>query len=76
MKLRDKVETFLVKTGKSAKEILAIKAGVSPSTIAKIKNGRVPLPSNAYRLAVACGCGEEEALEIARECSSLAKDTA
>jgi len=48
---------------------LAKKAGVSRGTVINVSNGRTPHPKNAFKLAKACGCGEEEALSIAYECS-------
>lgn len=77
MKLMNKVTETITKMGDMGKEKLAVKAGVSPSTVRSVANGHVPLPKNAYRLALACGCTDEEALELAKECSSdRAKDTA
>ena len=41
-----------------------------------IEGSHTPNPSNAYKLAVACGLGEEEALAVARECSPEGQQTA
>lgn len=48
----------------------------SPKTVRRwIKDG-VPNSHDGYMLALACGCSEADALEIAKECSAQAKDTA
>jgi hypothetical protein len=44
-------------------------SGLAENSIREIANGsRVPRKTNAYNLALACGCSEQEALTLAREC--------
>jgi transcriptional regulator with XRE-family HTH domain len=68
MKLRTRIDKALLTM---SREDLAARAGVSLSTVTKIINGHVPLPKNAFRLAKAIECDDEEARRIASECSSL-----
>ncbi len=61
------VNDALVKNG--MKE-LSEKSDLSPGAIHKIASGgRIPRRRSAYKLAVAAGCSEEEALALAYECS-------
>jgi transcriptional regulator with XRE-family HTH domain len=76
MTLRELVANAVTKNGKMGKEKLALKAGLSPSLVANVLNGHAPLPKNAYQLALACGCTDEEALELSKGSSLEATDTA
>lgn len=71
-KLQDMVAAYIVKAGGHGGEKLALAADVSLSTVFKaMKGDHPPKPRNVYRLALACGCSEEEALALAKERSSL-----
>lgn len=70
-RLRELVEVFLVKTGKArtkAKAELAAKIGINPITLDKWIHTGFPDAIKSYKTALACGCSEAEALEIAKEC--------
>lgn len=69
------VNDALIKEGV---EVLRERSKLSPNTIRLIADRRrSPRRRNAYKLALACGCSEEEALALARECSPTeAKDKA
>lgn len=72
------IETYLIQAGKNGPSKLAIEAQCSLRIVYSIKNdGHIPRAELAYRLALACGCGDEEALALAKECSSeTARETA
>lgn len=57
---------------------LAAQADVSVATVNNAKNpDHDPYPTTAYSLAVAAGCSEGIALEIAKECAAKsAKESA
>jgi hypothetical protein len=56
----------LIKEGASE---LSRRSKLSPNAIREIAAGvRCPRRRSAYRLALACGCNEQEALALAREC--------
>ena len=40
---------------------LAKLANVSEPLVVKVKGGHIPKPRNAYRIALACDCSEQEA---------------
>lgn len=70
-RLKNLVQDELTRLGDQSKEKLAIKAGVSVSTIRNLVNlGQIPTDKMALKLARACGQTEEEALALARGCSS------
>lgn len=76
-RLRDLVETYLIRMGRRAEVKLAAEAELSPSTIRNVRNGHIPSPETTYRIALACGLTPEEALLIAKECSlERARETA
>lgn len=65
------VNDALIKKGM---EVLAKESALSPGAIHNIASGRhVPRRRNAYRLALACGCSEDEALRLAYECTPESK---
>lgn len=73
-RLKDMVETYLIRAGKNGAFKLASEANVSVRLVYNVKNeGHVPKPEIAHRLAKACGATEEDALRIAKGCSSEAK---
>lgn len=76
-RLVELIDKTLLKMGKNGLEKLAIQSGLSPSSVRNAKRtGHLSL-GNGYKLALACGCSDEEALSIAKECSSdQATDTA
>lgn len=58
--------------GDSGTEKLALAAGVSPSLVRTVRNSDRPIrPQSAYKLAKACGCTEEDARMIQKECELL-----
>lgn len=60
------VNDALIKKGMRA---LLDKTGLSETAVYNIASGiRVPRRHNAYKLALACGVSEEDALAIAYEC--------
>lgn len=72
------VENQINKSRRNGKALLAIAVGVDQSTLSRwLKNG-VPTAHAALYLALACGCGPDEALQLAKEeCpSEVAKETA
>lgn len=51
---------------------LAVAVNKHQTTVQRwINANRIPSAHDRYRVALACGCSEEEALEIAKECSSV-----
>lgn len=64
--LAEVVNRILPTLGNSAEAKLAVAANVSPGTIFNVKAGKLPLPGTAFRIALACGCLEPEAREIAQ----------
>jgi plasmid maintenance system antidote protein VapI len=65
------IKTVLLKEGESGKGRLADVIGRRTRMIERYIDGdAVPTQHNAFRLAVACGLGEEDAAAIARECAS------
>jgi transcriptional regulator with XRE-family HTH domain len=76
-RLQRAVSEKLASLGAQAKEKLALEAGVSVSTIRNVEAGQAPRRGTAYKLAVACGLAEKEALKIATRCASeRARETA
>lgn len=73
-RLKDMIETYLIHAGTNGAWKLSTAANVSMRTVYLVKNNRhVPKPDVAYKLAKACGATEEEALALAKGCSSEAK---
>lgn len=70
-RLRELVSTTVIKTEEvGAVEALALRAKVSPSLVRKVmSNGYIPSAKKTYKLALACGCTEGEALALARGAS-------
>jgi hypothetical protein len=71
------VDEFLRREGPGSKGVLCRAIGRSERTLDRwLKNG-VPTAHDVYKLAVTCGCSDEEALEISRECfPEAARETA
>ena len=76
--LADLINTVLLKEGRGGIARLAHIAGKGERMIDRYRLGHsVPYSETAYKLAMACGLNEEEALALARECSPVrAKETA
>jgi transcriptional regulator with XRE-family HTH domain len=71
------MQRYLIVRGPTAKAVLSQQAEKSPRMIERYMSGAAsPSQHTAYKLALACGLNEEDALALARECSSEAKDTA
>lgn len=68
-RLKGMIETVLVKEGRTAgKKRLAEAVGKKPLTVWRwIKTGHIPEPQDRYLIALACGCSDKEALDIAQE---------
>lgn len=66
-RLRKKIETLMVKKGPAGKVELCQAIDRSERTLDRWLKDGVPTAHEAYRLAVACGCTDEEALQIASE---------
>jgi hypothetical protein len=77
-RLREIIQCHLVKAGKEGRARLCLEAEISLSTLSgylgKRAHQSTPRPETAYRVALACGCTQEEALELSKECSSEAKE--
>lgn len=65
-RLRKIISDAVVKDGIRA---LSERSKISVSAIRRIESGQSPHRTTAYKLALACGVGEEEALALARECT-------
>lgn len=64
-RLRDKLKLFVIKKGPSAKAELSLAANKSPRMIDRYLNGTAdPSQHTGYKLALACGCSDEEALVL------------
>jgi transcriptional regulator with XRE-family HTH domain len=74
-RLRKKIQEYLIRTDGNAKMKLCAAADISQSTLdnalGKRKKSKPPTADTVYRLALACGCSEEEALALASECTSM-----
>lgn len=76
-RLKERIETFIIKNGSAAKLDLAKAAGCSLRTLERWLNGETaPDGHERYSLALACGLTEAEAMTLAREDASKAKETA
>lgn len=77
-RLKGMIDAVLVKEGRTAgKARLAAAVGKHPLTVTRwIKTGKIPEPNDRYKVALACGCSEEDSLAIAKETSSEATEKA
>lgn len=67
------IRDVLLKEGETGKGRLADVIGRQTRMIERyVDKVASPSQGNAYKLAVACGLGEEDALAIAKECASVA----
>lgn len=66
-RLRNLIQTQLVKKGPALKVELCQAIDRSEQTLNRWLKDGVPNAHEAYKLALACGCSEEEALKIAKE---------
>lgn len=63
------MKDVLLKEGETGKGRLADAIGRQTRMIERyVDKSQTPTESNAYKLAVACGLSEEDALAIAKEC--------
>lgn len=67
-RLKDVVKAYLSEKGETAKAQLAVSLKRHQATIERWIRDGVPSAEDAYSLALACGCSEEDALELAKEC--------
>lgn len=73
-RLKDMIETYVINAGENGVMKLALSARCSLRLVYKVKNnGHVPKPEITYKLAKACGATEEDALNLAKGCISLAR---
>lgn len=67
-RLKDAVEQYLTKRGSAVgKAELCAAVGKGEATLRRWLKDGVPTSHDAYTLAKACGCTEDEALHLARE---------
>ena len=66
-RLRSIVDDYLTKHGVAGKAHLCIAIDRSEVTLWRWRNEGVPSTREAFKLAVACGLNEEEALKLAKE---------
>lgn len=67
----------VIKEADAAKSRMCISTGKSLRTIQRYLDGASnPGQSTCFKLALACGCSEEEALDIASECTFGGQRTA
>lgn len=67
-RLRNVMTEYLIKQGDKGKAYLARRMDKSLKTIDRWAKDGVSDPRKSYKLALACGCSEDEALEIAKQC--------
>lgn len=62
---------MVVREGSQGRMRMALAIDRGERMVRRYLNGEsIPSQKTAYRLALACGCTDEEALAVARECSS------
>lgn len=70
-RLWELLDTFLTKNGPTGRRKLALAADRGEQMIERYRKRQAVPPSDvAFKIALACGLGEDEALAIARECPS------
>jgi hypothetical protein len=69
-RLRAVLRDYIIKYDYEGKEKLAKAVNRSVKTLNRWLKDGVPGSHEAYKLARQCGVGEEEALDLAKECSS------
>lgn len=76
-RLRNVVTSFITKEGEPGWAKLSLATGKDKQTLKRWQKKGVPRSHDAYQVAVACGCGEAEALRLAKEeCPDEARETA
>lgn len=72
------LESYLIKNGEKGRERVCKAVGKTRRTLDRWQKDGIPDPHDAYKLALACGCSEKEALRLAREEASVevGKETA
>lgn len=64
-RLRQKINQFLVKKGPIGKSELSVACGKSVRMVERYVEGKAkPSQHTGYKIALACGCNEREALEL------------
>ena len=77
MRLQNVLSRHLLKTGEEGLAELSRTFDRSSKTIERWAREGVSNPRKAYKLALACGCTEEDALRMAEECTQeRARETA
>ena len=74
--LLDVISQFLLENGQVGKSNLCAAVGRSERTLERWIHDGIPDPHYGYLLARQCGCSKEEALALAKECSSSGARTA
>lgn len=76
-RLIQRLNEYVTKEGQRGKTKLALAINRGERMVDRYLKGQsAPSSHIAYLLAVECGCSEKEALTLARELSSEAKETA
>jgi transcriptional regulator with XRE-family HTH domain len=77
-RIRTLLEQHLAKHGRAGKAQLCQVVEKSENTLNRWLRDGIPSAHDAYKLALACGCSEKEALRLAREeaLSEVAKEPA
>jgi hypothetical protein len=77
-RIRDIVEQHITKHGRVGKAQLCDAVEKSEKTLDRWMSQGIPKAHDAYKLALACGCSEKDALRLAREevLSDVATETA
>lgn len=76
-RLIEVMKEFLVKEGQIGKAKLALAVGRGDRMVDRYLKGQsIPSRNQAYRLALACGCNERDALALAGDGRGEAKESA
>lgn len=67
IRIKDLLNRYIEEHGRTGKAQLCIAVRKSENTLNRWLRTGVPNPQDAYKLALACGYNEKEALRLARE---------
>jgi hypothetical protein len=62
----DVLENYLIEHGDSGRRHVCKAVRKSPRTLDRWRKDGIPDPHDAYRVALACGCDKDRALELAK----------
>lgn len=65
--IRTLIQNYIVRLGRVGKAQLCEAVGKSERTLDRWMESGIPNAHDAFKLALACGCEEQEALRLARE---------